>query len=83
MLLFTHRQRAVMAELVSLLEEIGTRNRSASAGAEEVAHAQATVPVAAADISKADQVRDLAALRDENLISDEEFEAKRKEILGL
>lgn len=33
--------------------------------------------------SVADQVRDLAKLRDEGLISEEEFERKRKELLGL
>jgi hypothetical protein len=33
--------------------------------------------------SKADQVRELAALRDEGLMTDAEFDAKRREILGL
>jgi hypothetical protein len=38
---------------------------------------------AASPPSVADQVRDLAKLRDEGLMSDEEFERKRRELLGL
>lgn len=34
-------------------------------------------------VDPADEVRRLAALRDEGLVSDEEFDAKRREILGL
>ena len=40
-------------------------------------------PVAPAGASPADQVRELAALRDEGLLSNEEFDAKRRELLGL
>lgn len=41
------------------------------------------VPSAPAAPSPADQVRELAKLRDEGMLSEEEFETKRREILGL
>lgn len=43
------------------------------------AHRSASSPTA----TVGDQVRDLARLRDEGLLTDEEFETKRRELLGL
>jgi hypothetical protein len=43
----------------------------------------AQTPTATVAPSTADEVRDLAKLRDEGLMSDAEFETKRREILGL
>jgi hypothetical protein len=44
-------------------------------------HQSPTAPAAAAD--PATQIRNLAALRDEGLLTSEEFEAKKRQILGM
>ncbi len=55
-----------------------------AAPAAPVVPTPAPAPSAAAEgPSRADQVRELAALRDEGLMTDEEFDQKRREILGL
>lgn len=61
--------RAACDDLMSLVSD-QSRSRPASAAA----------PVA--DESPADAIRQLAALRDEGLITDPEFEAKKAELLG-
>jgi hypothetical protein len=58
-----------------LLREVKSRMKS---GGGEVS---ATTPPAAA--SPADQLRELASLRDDGIITEEEFEAKKKQLLGL
>ncbi len=45
--------------------------------------APAAVPAAPAELDDAAQIKKYAALRDQNLITEEEFEAKKKQILGI
>ncbi len=46
-------------------------------------HAPAVAPAPATAQSVADEIRDLAALRDEGLVTGEEFEARKRSLLGL
>jgi len=50
---------------------------------QQPAPATPPAPAAAEPLDPADQVRKLAALRDDGLITAEEYEAKKKELLGL
>jgi Short C-terminal domain len=49
-------------------------------GAQEVAGAQAPAP---AEDDTAQQIRELAALKDQGLLTEDEFAAKKKQILGI
>jgi hypothetical protein len=57
------------------------RNKMAAAHQGGQAGAVASAPAAPADT--ATEIRNFAALRDEGLITAEEFEAKKKDLLGL
>jgi hypothetical protein len=50
---------------------------------QEQGASSAATPAAAAEESYLDELERLARLRDQGVISDEEFEAKKKQLLGL
>lgn len=59
--------------------------RSQAAAAEQAAPAPAPVqaPAAPAELDDAAQIQKYAALKGQGLITEEEFEAKKKQILGI
>jgi hypothetical protein len=62
-------------------ERMGMRQDFAPAGEEPPA--EATVPTAPEEPSYITELQHLAQLRDQGVISSEEFEAKKKQLLGI
>ena len=76
-------------ELIAAMEELGIRSielteddQAIIADQEEVA-SSAAAPAAAAEESYLDELERLADLRDKGVISEEDYEAKKKQLLGL
>jgi len=62
---------------------VARRQQSRYAAEEQQAAAPAPAPAAAAEPEYMAELEQLAQLRDQGVISPEEFEAKKKQILGL
>ena len=76
--------QAVMDELNIQSMELDDDDRAALAAAEGAEPETAPPPAASAsDTSYLDELERLAALRDQGIISEQEFEAKKSQLLGL
>lgn len=65
------------------VDALASQLRELIAAAHEPAPAPVSAPAPVAEVDTAEQIRKLAALRDEGLLTDEEFTAKKRQILGL
>jgi len=76
-------------ELIAAMEDLGIRSIELTEDDQVIIADQgesassASAPAAAAEESYLDELERLAKLRDQGVISDEEFEAKKKQLLGL
>ena len=64
-------------------DKLGTREDFSSREEAAEAAAPAPAPAAAPEPEYAGELERLAQLRDQGILSDEEFEAKKKQILGI
>jgi hypothetical protein len=69
------RRRSYVQNRLGMKEDFSSR--------EEPAEAAAPAPAAAAEPEYVGELERLAQLRDQGILSDEEFEAKKKQILGI
>ncbi len=69
------RRRSYIQSKTGMREDFSSR--------EEPAEAAAPAPAAAPEPEYVGELERLAQLRDQGIISDEEFEAKKKQILGI
>lgn len=76
-------------DLIAAMEELGiqsielTDDDQAIIAGEEESAPPADAPPAPAEESYLDELERLAALRDQGIITEEDFEAKKKQLLGL
>ena len=69
------RRRSFVQSKMGVKEDFSSR--------EEPAEAAASAPAAAPEPEYVGELERLAQLRDQGILSDEEFEAKKKQILGI
>jgi hypothetical protein len=69
------RRRSFVQSKMGVKEDFSSR--------EEPAEAAASAPAAAPEPEDVGELERLAQLRDQGILSDEEFEAKKKQILGI
>ena len=69
------RRRSYVQDKLGTREDFGSR--------EEPAEAAAPAPAPAAEPEYVGELERLSQLRDQGILSDEEFEAKKKQILGI
>jgi hypothetical protein len=69
------RRRSFVQSKMGVKEDFSSR--------EEPAEAVASVPAAAPEPEYVGELERLAQLRDQGILSDEEFEAKKKQVLGI
>jgi hypothetical protein len=79
-------------ELTGAMQDLGIQSAEltpedkaalASAPPVEADDAQPAAPTSAGEVSYLEELEKLASLRDSGIITDEEFEAKKKQLLGL
>jgi hypothetical protein len=69
------RRRSFVQSKMGVKEDFSSR--------EEPAEAAASAPAAAPEPDYVGELERLAQLRDQGILSDEEFEAKKKQVLGI
>jgi Short C-terminal domain len=77
------RTAVVAGTATAVSGRVARRQQSRYAAEEQQAAAPAPAPAAAAEPEYMAELEQLAQLRDQGVISPEEFEAKKKQILGL
>ena len=77
------RTAVVAGTATAVSGRVARRQQSRYAAEEQQAAAPAPAPAAAAEPEYMAELEQLAQLRDQGIISPEEFEAKKKQILGL
>jgi hypothetical protein len=75
------RRRSYIQSKTGMREDFSSREEPAEAAAPAAAPAPA--PAAAPEPDYVGELERLAQLRDQGILSDEEFEAKKKQILGI
>jgi len=73
----------VWLDIMKWSRVIENRKNIPGMSTEEPEPAPVSAPAAPAQASPADEVEKLAELRDQGVLTDEEFEAKKKQVLGL
>jgi hypothetical protein len=78
------RRRSYVESKTGMREDFSSRDEPAEAAAPESAPAAAPAPAPAApEPEYVGELERLAQLRDQGILSEEEFEAKKKQILGI